>query len=68
MSNENENKNKSFNSLSELSNLFTKEELFDIKYVEEKQKYQENWVRTTNGHRKMIAKKNAHRWMKAHFE
>jgi hypothetical protein len=58
----NENKPKNFNSLSELSNLFTAEELFDKKYVEDKQKYQENWVRVTNGHRKMIAKKNR-RWL-----
>jgi hypothetical protein len=61
MSNENKLK-QSFNSLSELSNLFTEEELFDKKYVEDKQKYQENWVRVTNGHRKMIAKKNR-RWL-----
>lgn len=58
----NDKKEKSFNSLSELSNLFTEEELFDKKYVEDKQKYQENWVRVTNGHRKMIAKKNR-RWL-----
>ena len=61
MSKENKPK-QSFNSLGELSNLFTEEELFDKKYVEDKQKYQENWVRVTNGHRKMIAKKNR-RWL-----
>lgn len=55
-------KNKSFNQLSDLSNLFSKEELDDKKYQEEKQKYQEDWVRNTNGHRKMIAKKNR-RWL-----
>ena len=53
---------KSFNQLSDLSNLFSKEELDDKKFVEEKQKYQEDWVRNTNGHRKMIAKKNR-RWL-----
>jgi len=56
------NEKKQFNSLSELKNLFTDKELVDKKNVEEKQKYQENWVRTTNGHRKMIAKKNR-KWL-----
>lgn len=51
-----------FNQLSDLSNLFSKEELDEKKYIEEKQKFQENWVRTTNGQRKMIAKKNR-RWL-----
>jgi hypothetical protein len=60
MSKQKESKN--FNQLSDLSNLFTEEELVDKKNLEEKQKYQENWVRTTNGHRKMIAKKNR-RWL-----
>jgi hypothetical protein len=58
----NDKKVKSFNQLSELSNLFSKEELDDKKFKEEKEKYQEGWVRTTNGHRKMIAKKNR-RWL-----
>jgi hypothetical protein len=56
------NEKKQYNSLSELKNLFTDKELVDKKNVEEKQKYQENWVRTTNGHRKMIAKKNR-KWL-----
>jgi len=60
MSKQKESKN--FNQLSDLSNLFTEEELVDKKNLEEKTKYQENWVRTTNGHRKMIAKKNR-RWL-----
>ena len=55
-------KPQSFNQLSDLSNLFTEEELVDKKNTEDKQKYQENWVRTTNGLRKMIAKKNR-RWL-----
>jgi hypothetical protein len=58
----NEKKTQSFNDLSELSNLFSKDELEEKKFVEEKEKYQEGWVRTTNGHRKMIAKKNR-RWL-----
>jgi hypothetical protein len=58
----NDKKNKSFNDLSELSNLFSKDELEEKKFVEEKTKYQEEWVRNTNGHRKMIAKKNR-RWL-----
>lgn len=53
---------KNFNQLSDLKNLFTEEELVDKKHTEDKQKYQENWVRTTNGHRKMVAKKNR-RWL-----
>jgi hypothetical protein len=60
MSKEKDTKN--FNQLSDLSNLFTEEELVDKKNTEDKQKYQENWVRTTNGLRKMIAKKNR-RWL-----
>lgn len=56
------NENNKFNSLSELKNLFTEKELVDKKNTEEKQKYQENWVRTTNGHRKMISKKNR-KWL-----
>ena len=60
MSKQKESKN--FNQLSDLSNLFTEEELVDKKNLEEKTKYQENCVRTTNGHRKMIAKKNR-RWL-----
>ena len=56
------NENNKFNSLAELKNLFTEKELVDKKNTEEKQKYQENWVRTTNGHRKMIAKKNR-KWL-----
>lgn len=58
----NDNKIKNFNQLSDLKNLFTEEELVDKKYTEDKQKYQENWVRTTNGHRKMVAKRNR-RWL-----
>jgi hypothetical protein len=58
----NDKKTKSFNDLSELKNLFSKDELEEKKFVEEKEKYQEGWVRTTNGHRKMIAKKNR-RWL-----
>jgi hypothetical protein len=58
----NDKKTKSFNDLSELSNLFSKDELEEKKFVEEKTKYQEEWVRNTNGHRKMIAKKNR-RWL-----
>ena len=58
----NEKKPKNFNDLSQLSNLFSKEELDEKKFKEEKDKYQEEWVRTTNGHRKMIAKKNR-RWL-----
>ena len=53
---------KSFNQLSDLSNLFSKEELDDKKFVEEKQKYQEDWKRNKSGHRKMVAKKNR-RWL-----
>lgn len=56
------NENNKFNALSELKNLFTEKELVDKKNTEEKQKYQENWVRTTNGHRKMISKKNR-KWL-----
>jgi hypothetical protein len=58
----NDKKPKNFNDLSQLSNLFSKEELDEKKFKEEKDKYQEEWVRTTNGHRKMIAKKNR-RWL-----
>ena len=58
----NEEKPKSFNDLSELKNLFSQDELDEKKFVEDKTKYQEDWVRTTNGHRKMIAKKNR-RWL-----
>ena len=58
----NENKTKSFSQLSDLKNLFSVEELNDKKYQEDKEKYQEDWVRKTNGHRKMIAKKNR-RWL-----
>jgi hypothetical protein len=58
----NEKKTKSFNDLSELKNLFSQDELDNKKFIEDKTKYQEEWVRTTNGHRKMIAKKNR-RWL-----
>ena len=58
----NEEKPKSFNDLSELKNLFSKDELDEKKFIEDKTKYQEDWVRNTNGHRKMIAKKNR-RWL-----
>ena len=60
-----DNKTKSFNQLSDLKNLLTEEELIEQKNEEikvEKEKYQEDWVRNTNGHRKMIAKKNR-RWL-----
>ena len=60
-----DNKTKSFNQLSDLKNLLTEEELVEQKNEElkvEKEKYQEDWVRNTNGHRKMIAKKNR-RWL-----
>jgi hypothetical protein len=57
----NEKKTKSFNDLSQLSNLFSKDELDEKKFIEEKTEYQEEWVRTTNGHRKMIAKKNTNK-------
>lgn len=53
---------KTFNQLSELKNLFSQEELSEQKLTEEKQKYQEDWVRMKNGYRKMIAKKNR-RWL-----
>ena len=58
----NEKKPKSFNDLSQLSNLFSQDELDEKKYIEEKTEYQEEWVRNTNGQRKMIAKKNR-RWL-----
>lgn len=57
-----DNKTKSFNDLSQLSNLFSQDELDEKKFIEDKTKYQEDWVRNTNGHRKMIAKKNR-RWL-----
>jgi hypothetical protein len=53
---------KSFNDLSELKNLFSQDELTNKQFTEDKAKYQEDWVRNTNGHRKMIAKKNR-RWL-----
>jgi hypothetical protein len=58
----NEKKVKSFNELSQLENLFSKDELNEIKLVDEKQKYQEDWKRNKSGHRKMVAKKNR-RWL-----
>ena len=61
----NEKKNKSFNQLSDLKNILSEEELIEQQDADEqvlKEKYQEGWVRTTNGHRKMIAKKNR-RWL-----
>jgi fibronectin type 3 domain-containing protein len=57
-----QNKAIKYKDLSELKNLFSKDELDEKKFVEEKTKYQEEWVRNTNGHRKMIAKKNR-RWL-----
>jgi hypothetical protein len=57
-----QNKTIKYKDLSELKNLFTKDELDEKKFLEEKTKYQEDWVRNTNGHRKMIAKKNR-RWL-----
>lgn len=61
----NEKKNKSYNQLSDLKNILSEEELIEQQDADEqvlKEKYQEGWVRTTNGHRKMIAKKNR-RWL-----
>jgi hypothetical protein len=58
----NDKKIKSFNDLSELKNLFSQDELTNKQFTEDKTKYQEDWVRNTNGHRKMIAKKNR-RWL-----
>jgi hypothetical protein len=58
----NKNKPIRFKDLSELKNLFSQEELDEKKFIEEKTKYQEEWVRNTNGYRKMIAKKNR-RWL-----
>lgn len=58
----NENKIKNFNQLSDLKNLFSEEELASKKNSEDKEKYQEDWVRKTNGHRKMVAKRNR-RWL-----
>lgn len=61
----NENRTTSFNQLSDLKNLLTEEELIEQKNDEQKvakEKYQEDWKRNTNGHRKMIAKKNR-RWL-----
>lgn len=64
------NKVKNFNQLSDLKAILSKEELHEQKKEElrlEKEKYQENWVRTTNGHRKMVAKRNR-RWLIANKE
>lgn len=58
----NDNKIKNFNQLSDLKNLFSEEELANKKNSEDKEKYQEDWVRKTNGHRKMVAKRNR-RWL-----
>ena len=52
-----DNQQKTFNQLSDLKNLFTEDELSDKKHQEDKSKYQEEWKRNTNGHRKMVAKK-----------
>lgn len=57
-----DNQQKTFNQLSDLKNLFTEDELSDKKHQEDKSKYQEEWKRNTNGHRKMVAKKNR-RWL-----
>jgi hypothetical protein len=56
---------KSFNQLSDLKTILSEEELIEQKVNEEKlakEKYQEDWVRNKNGHRKMVAKKNR-RWL-----
>jgi hypothetical protein len=58
----NDKKPTKFNQLSDLKNLFSKDELDVKKNEEEKSKYQEEWKRNTNGHRKMVAKKNR-RWL-----
>jgi hypothetical protein len=58
----NEKKTNTFNQLSDLSNLFTQNELDVKKHQSEKDKYQEDWKRKTNGHRKMVAKKNR-KWL-----
>ena len=58
----NEKNVKSFSELSQLENLFSKDELKEIRFVDEKQKYQEDWKRNKSGHRKMVAKKNR-RWL-----
>jgi hypothetical protein len=61
MSNQ-EKKQKKLNQLSDLKILFSQEELNIKKEVEEKEKYQEEWKRNSNAHRKMVAKKNR-RWL-----
>lgn len=58
----NEKNVKSFSELSQLENLFSKDELKEIRFGDEKQKYQEDWKRNKSGHRKMVAKKNR-RWL-----
>lgn len=55
-------KNKTYNQLSDLKNFLTEDELNQIMQKDAKDKYQEDWKRNTNGHRKMIAKKNR-RWL-----
>jgi hypothetical protein len=58
-------KQKSFKQLSDLKEILSQEELLEQKENENliaKAKYQEEWVRNTNGHRKMVAKKNR-KWL-----
>jgi len=63
-------KQKSFNQLSDLKSILSKDEILEQQINETavaKVKYQEDWVRNTNGHRKMVAKKNR-RWLLANSE
>jgi len=58
-------KPQSFNQLSDLKNILSQDELIEQQENDHKlakSKYQEDWVRNTNGHRKMIAKKNR-KWL-----
>ena len=58
-------KPKSFNQLSDLKNILSDDELSEQQENDNliaKTKYQEDWVRNTNGHRKMVAKKNR-KWL-----
>lgn len=58
-------KPKSFNQLSDLKNILSEDELLEQQENDNliaKAKYQEDWVRNKNGHRKMVAKKNR-RWL-----
>lgn len=58
-------KMKKFSQFSDLKNILTETELENQELEQkqlEKDKYQEDWKRNVNGHRKMIAKKNR-RWL-----